>query len=71
MAMIDLPRFAPHITVRTALASLANAFGTLDRLNDAGDGEDRDFILDAMQDCDAFRTEADVQCMMSVYPGRF
>ena len=72
MALTDLPLPAPTFPVRRTLARLAERFGRPDTLPQDGDTEHRDFMLDMLDgSCTAVRSETDLHCMMSVYPGRF
>ena len=72
MALIDLPRTAPALSLKGILSHMADVIFRPSARPLPGDTERRDFLLDAMREHgDAIRSEADVQCMMSVYPGRF
>ena len=72
MAMIDLPRTAPALSLNSILSHIAEIIFQPSARPLPGDSERRDFVLDTLREHgDAFRSEADVQCMMSVCPGRF
>lgn len=74
MALIDAPLSRPGaaFSFRRLCDHLAATFGRVEHMCDPSDAARRDFVISVLKENDqAFRTEADVQCMMSVYPGRF
>ena len=72
MASIDTSPSAQGISVRGMIAALADIFGRVEADAPFEDCPPEDLAGDLLRDnLDAFCSEADVQCMMSVYPGRF
>ena len=72
MALIDLSRRGPAVPLRGVFSGLVEMLVQPAARSRPDDAERRDFVLDTLREHgDAFRSEADVQCMMSVYPGRF
>ena len=74
MALAETAGFESHISIP---GRLARVFAGMMRPNAPAPLSDHDrarrsFVQDMMQENpDAFLSEADVQCMMRVYPGRF
>jgi hypothetical protein len=72
MALIEITTRRAAFSLRQFCAGVAQIFGQPDQISDPTDTARRDFVIDSLRNNDAaFRSEADVQCMMSVYPGRF
>ena len=72
MASIDLSYAPPVPSLRGVFVGIAEALARHTARPSTDDGARRDFVLDKLRENgDAFRSEADIQCMMSVYPCRF
>ena len=70
MTTIALSR--PTIGFRIKWPTLRGLFARPARDQDEESRERREFILTMMNErSDAFQSEADVQCMLHMYPGRF
>lgn len=75
MAMIETTLTTRQIDLAGLLGALFTrraAPGVTDREDAADTRARRDFLCDMLdRNSDAFRSEADIHFMMSVYPGRF